>query len=90
MRPGAGRATCRTGDGRKRRRPSLLADELNRVGIRLYERFRPEVPEGVEGWGAGVLLDSGRIKRGGGLMSLPLHVAEPRGSGATVRQGAPP
>jgi hypothetical protein len=27
-------------------------DELNRVGFRPYERFRPDVPEGAEGWGA--------------------------------------
>lgn len=31
---------------------SLDPDELNRVGFRLYEQFRPEVPEGVNGWGA--------------------------------------
>ncbi|MGE0527491.1 MAG: hypothetical protein AB7P49_10545 [Bdellovibrionales bacterium] len=31
---------------------SLPPDELNRIGFRLYERFRPEVPQGVEGWGA--------------------------------------
>ncbi len=31
---------------------SVPRDELNRTGFRLYERFRPEVPEGVEGWGA--------------------------------------
>ncbi len=62
MRPGAGRATCRKGDGRKRRGSSLPADELNRVGFRRYERFRPEVPESVEGWGAKALLDSGRLK----------------------------
>ncbi|PWS34298.1 hypothetical protein DFH01_25055 [Falsiroseomonas bella] len=31
---------------------SAPPDELNRVGFRLYERFRPEVPEGVKGWGA--------------------------------------
>jgi hypothetical protein len=31
---------------------SLPPDELNRVGFRLYERFRPEVPEGVQGRGA--------------------------------------
>jgi hypothetical protein len=30
---------------------SLPPDELNRVGFRLYERFRPDVPEGVKGWG---------------------------------------
>jgi hypothetical protein len=26
--------------------------ELNRVGFRLYEAFRPEVPADVRGWGA--------------------------------------
>jgi len=26
--------------------------ELNRIGFRLYERFRPDVPEGAQGWGA--------------------------------------
>jgi hypothetical protein len=26
--------------------------ELNRVAFRLYERFRPDVPEGAQGWGA--------------------------------------
>ena len=31
---------------------SLPAEELNRVGFRLYEHFRPEVPEGAQGWGA--------------------------------------
>ena len=30
---------------------SLPPDELSRVGFRLYERFRPDVPDGVEGWG---------------------------------------
>jgi hypothetical protein len=25
---------------------------LNRVGFRLYERLRPDVPEGAQGWGA--------------------------------------
>ena len=42
---------------------SLPPDELDRVGFRLYERFRPEVPEGVEGWGAKALLDIGRIRQ---------------------------
>ena len=31
---------------------SLPPDELNRVGFQLYEHFRPDVPEGVKGWGA--------------------------------------
>ena len=36
---------------------SLPADELNRVGFRLYERFRPEVPAGAAGWGKKGVLD---------------------------------
>jgi hypothetical protein len=31
---------------------SLPPEELNRVGFRLYERFRPDVPPGAEGSGA--------------------------------------
>src|SRR4051812_9456314 len=31
---------------------SLPPEELNRAAFRLYERFRPEVPEGTQGWGA--------------------------------------
>ena len=31
---------------------SLPPKELNRVGFRLYGRFRPDVPEGAQGWGA--------------------------------------
>lgn len=31
---------------------SLPPDELNRVCFRLYERFRPEMPDGAQGWGA--------------------------------------
>lgn len=30
----------------------LPPEELNRVGFRLYEAFRPEVPDGAKGWGA--------------------------------------
>jgi hypothetical protein len=44
---------------------SLLPEELERVGFRLYERFRPEVPEGVEGWGAKAELRIERIARAG-------------------------
>jgi hypothetical protein len=36
--------------------------ELNRVGFRLYERFRPEVPADVRGWGAKGELDPRRIR----------------------------
>ena len=42
---------------------SLPPDELDRVGFRLYDRFRPEVPESVEGWGAKAVLDIGRITK---------------------------
>jgi hypothetical protein len=31
---------------------SIPPEELNRVGFRLYEQFRPDVPQGAEGWGA--------------------------------------
>ncbi len=31
---------------------SLPPAELTRVGFRLYERFRPDVPDGAGGWGA--------------------------------------
>ncbi|MBC4017619.1 hypothetical protein [Siccirubricoccus deserti] len=36
--------------------------ELNRIGFRLYEGFRPEVPEGVQGWGAKGVLRIERIR----------------------------
>jgi hypothetical protein len=36
--------------------------ELNRIGFRLYEGFRPEVPEGVPGWGAKGMLRIERIR----------------------------
>ena len=39
--------------------------ELNRIGFRLYERFRPEVPPGNEGWGAKAVLDLNRIASAG-------------------------
>lgn len=37
-------------------------EELNRVGFRLYEQFRPEVPSDVQGWGAKGTLDLDRIR----------------------------
>ena len=40
-------------------------EELNRVGFRLYERFRPEVPPDVRGWGAQGVLDLERIRAAG-------------------------
>ena len=36
--------------------------ELNRIGFRLYEAFRPEVPADVRGWGAKGELDLRKIR----------------------------
>lgn len=36
---------------------ALAPEELNRIGFRLYERFRPEVPAGAAGWGKKGILD---------------------------------
>jgi hypothetical protein len=44
---------------------SLPPDELNRVGFCLYERFRPEVPEPMKGWGAKGELHLERIRWAG-------------------------
>ena len=38
-------------------------DELAQQGFSLYERFRPQIPEGVSGWGAKGELDLGRIRK---------------------------
>jgi hypothetical protein len=35
--------------------------ELNRIGFKLYEKFRPEIPSGTKGWGAKAALDVGKI-----------------------------
>ncbi|MDO9712419.1 hypothetical protein [Paracraurococcus lichenis] len=37
-------------------------EELNRIGFRLYEAFRPEVPPDVSGWGARAALHLERIR----------------------------
>jgi hypothetical protein len=41
---------------------SVAADELARVGFRLYEEFRPEIPSGTKGWGAKGRLDLDQIR----------------------------
>jgi hypothetical protein len=38
-------------------------EDLNQIGFRLYERFRPEVPTDVRGWGAKGELDLERIRK---------------------------
>jgi hypothetical protein len=35
--------------------------ELNRIGFRLYEKFRPDVPPGNEGWAKKAALDISKI-----------------------------
>ena len=40
--------------------------ELNRVGFRLYEAFRPEVPADMRGWGAKGSFDLERVRRPAG------------------------
>ncbi|HEV7927646.1 MAG TPA: hypothetical protein VGR14_20000 [Verrucomicrobiae bacterium] len=42
---------------------ALDADELAERGFGLYEQFRPQVPEGVRGWGAKGELDLDRIAK---------------------------
>ena len=37
-------------------------EELNRVGFRLYEAFRPEVPSDVKDWDAKGMLDLAKIR----------------------------
>jgi hypothetical protein len=34
---------------------------LNRIGFRLYEKFRPDVPPGNEGWAAKAVLNTDKI-----------------------------
>ena len=41
-------------------------NELNRIGFRLYEQFRPEVPADVKGWGAKGELDLKKIRSAAG------------------------
>ncbi|WP_137180893.1 hypothetical protein [Roseomonas sp. AR75] len=39
-----------------------LPEDLDRVGFRLYEHFRPEVPADVRGWGAKGTLDLAKLR----------------------------
>jgi hypothetical protein len=43
-------------------------EELNRIGFRLYEQFRPEVPPDVRGWGAKGVLDLEKLRSAGELL----------------------
>ena len=36
--------------------------ELNRIGFKLYEKFRPEIPPGNAGWGAKAALEVSKIR----------------------------
>jgi hypothetical protein len=42
---------------------SLKPDELAQKGFGLYERFRPVIPEGVQGWGTKGELDLELIRK---------------------------
>ena len=42
---------------------ALKPDELAQRGFGLYEQFRPEIPDGVQGWGAKGQLDLGLISK---------------------------
>jgi hypothetical protein len=44
---------------------SFRPDELAEIAFKLYERFRPNVPQGIEGWGAAGSLDLSRIRKAG-------------------------
>jgi hypothetical protein len=48
---------------------SFPPEELNRVGFRLYERFRPDVPEGTQGWGAKQEFRLERIAKAGATVA---------------------
>jgi hypothetical protein len=41
----------------------LDSDDLAQQGFGLYEQFRPQIPEGVGGWGAKGELDLGKIRK---------------------------
>jgi hypothetical protein len=47
---------------------ALKPNELAQKGFGLYEQFRPNIPEGVQGWGAKGELDLGRISK---LAAMP-------------------
>jgi hypothetical protein len=49
---------------------SMPPEELNRVGFRLYEHFRLEVPRGAEGWGAKGILHIDRVRGAAGLRRI--------------------
>ena len=42
---------------------ALKPDELAQRGFGLYEQFRPNIPEGVQGWGAKGELDLEQIRK---------------------------
>ena len=52
-------------------------DELAQQGFSLYEQFRPQIPEGVSGWGAKGELDLGRIRK----LGLPQRGDKSRADG---------
>ncbi len=61
-------------------------EELNRVGFRLYERFRPEVAPGAKGWGAKIRGIRGTSQPG---RSDTARVIRPLAISSTTRCTAP-
>jgi hypothetical protein len=58
---------------RRQKREHFMNDrldpsEFDRLGFRPYERFRPDVPEGTQGWGEGGVA-GGADGRGGGVIA---------------------
>ncbi|MCB1433366.1 MAG: hypothetical protein KDK75_13070 [Alphaproteobacteria bacterium] len=51
---------------------SLPPDELSEIAYQLYERFRPEIPRGVEGWGATGILSLAKIASAGQKLKGPV------------------
>jgi hypothetical protein len=49
---------------------SRPSEELNRIGFRLYEHFRPDVAKGAEGWGAKGILHVNRIRAAAGTRGV--------------------
>ena len=70
---GIGRMKSALAWKRSRRR-----EELDQVGFRLYDRFRPDVPEGTQGWGAKAdcrsRKSSGRPSSGRAVGTFPCNV----------------
>ena len=64
--------------------------ELDAEAYALYEQFRPEIPEGVKGWGAKGVLDLGRIRRLVDRQGTGRRGGTPQSGRSRSRRGAAP